>query len=118
MKCFHLVGQWFGWHLTTLAWISAMKLNVPKQMKMNQSGARKTGDETIKVEFAKQKRPQPFSHSREESGDNTADLQDMQAGKSTGQMTMSVGHVLQPGPIIFVHGVAEEKLSPQRCFYP
>lgn len=75
-----------------------MKLNVPKQMKMNQSGARKTGDETIKVEFAKQKRPQPFSHSREESGDNTADLQDMQAGKSTGQMMMSVGHVLAARP--------------------
>lgn len=36
VKHFHLEGQWFKWHLTTLAWISATKLTVPKLMKINE----------------------------------------------------------------------------------
>lgn len=44
-KRFHLVGQWFKWHLTTSAWISAIKLSAPKLMKIDERELEKIGGE-------------------------------------------------------------------------
>lgn len=98
MKRFHPVGPWCRWHLTTLAWISALKWNVLKQMKMNQRGLGKISGEKMKVDFAKPERLLAFSHSIVESGHPIGDLNDMLAGMSVPRVTMSVGHVLAARP--------------------
>lgn len=60
-ETFPSVGQRFRRHLTTLAWISAMKRNGPEQIKeMNQGalrGKKKINVQKVKVDFVKKERP-------------------------------------------------------------
>ena len=107
-ETFASVGQWFRQHLTTLAWSSALQWSVPWQvLKTSQTGLRKINGQKFKVDFAKQERPLAFFHSTEESGNHTADIQDMLVGRSVSQKTTSAGRVPEPGLTISAHGVAE-----------
>ena len=75
-----------------------MKLNIPKQMKMNQRGLGEIGGQKIKADSAKQERPLAFSHSMETSGQPVEDLHKMLAGRRVPQMTVPVGHILAARP--------------------
>ena len=106
-----LVGQWFGWHLTTLDWISAMKLNVLKQMKMNQRGLGEIGGQKFKADSAKKERPLTSSHSLEASRQYVGDFLKcwQERGSLSGQCLW--GTSWERGPMSFAYGVMEQTLA-------
>lgn len=93
-----------------LAWISAMKLNGCKQIKMSKRELGKINVQRVRWILQSRKSHQHFSHPMEESGHHIGDLMNA-SRKECPSEDRVCGHIRAARPCVSAWGAAEEKLS-------